>query len=59
LYWPVINWTRVGVQSDFGWDQINDAFERWGYLGLTVLRMGDVAEGTGAARYARFIEDFR
>ena len=37
-----------GVTNDFGWDQINDAFDRWGYLGLTVLRMGDVAEGTGA-----------
>ena len=48
-----------GVQYDFGWDQINDAFETWGYLGLTVLRMGDVAEGTGATRYAQFIEEYR
>ena len=48
-----------GVQYDFGWDQIQDAFETWGYLGLTVLRMGDVATGIGATRYARFIDDFR
>jgi beta-amylase len=48
-----------GVQYDFGWDQINDAFETWGYLGLTVLRMGDVAEGTGATRYAQLIADYR
>ncbi len=48
-----------GVQGDFGWDQINDAFDTWGYLGLTVLRMGDVAEGTGATRYAQFIDKYR
>ena len=48
-----------GVQYDFGWDQINDAFDTWGYLGLTVLRMGDVAEGTGATRYAQFIDKYR
>ncbi len=48
-----------GVTNDFGWDQINDAFDRWGYLGLTVLRMGDVAEGTGATRYAEFIDEHR
>lgn len=44
-----------GVQYDYGWDQIEDAFAMWGYQGLTVLRMGDVAEGTGATRYAAFI----
>ncbi|MCW2846347.1 MAG: Beta-amylase [Marmoricola sp.] len=48
-----------GVQYDFGWDQINEAFDTWGYLGLTVLRMGDVAEGTGATRYAAFIDKYR
>lgn len=48
-----------GVQSDFGWDQIEDAFAHWGYLGLTVLRMSDVAEDTGATRYARFIATYR
>jgi hypothetical protein len=47
-----------GVQYDFGWDQINDAFDTWGYLGLTVLRMADVAEGTGATRYAQFIDKY-
>ena len=48
-----------GVQSDLGWDQIEDAFAHWGYLGLTVLRMSDVAEGTGATRYAGFIATYR
>ncbi|WP_018154945.1 family 14 glycosylhydrolase [Demetria terragena] len=48
-----------GVQNDFGWDQIEDAFETWGYLGLTVLRMSDVAAGTGAQRYGQFIADYR
>jgi beta-amylase len=48
-----------GVQSDFGWDNINDAFDTWGYLGLTVLRMSDVASGTGATRYALFVKKYR
>ena len=48
-----------GVQYDFGWDQIEDAFAHWGYLGLTVLRMNDVADGTGATRYAKFIVTYR
>jgi hypothetical protein len=47
-----------GVQYGFGWNQINDAFDRWGYLGLTVLRMSDVSYGTGARRYPRFIEKY-
>jgi beta-amylase len=47
------------VQYDSGWDQINDAFDTWGYLGLTVLRMQDVSYGTGAERYARFIDKYR
>ncbi len=53
------NALQGGVQYDFGWDQINDAFDTWGYLGLTVLRMRDVAEGTGARRYEQFIEKYR
>lgn len=48
-----------GVTNDFGWDNIEDAFDQWGYRGLTVLRMGDVAEGTGATRYANFIATTR
>ncbi len=47
-----------GVQSDEGWDNIEEAFEQWGYLGLTVLRMGDVSSGTGARRYAEFIATY-
>ena len=44
-----------GVASDEGWDNIDEAFQTWGYLGLTVLRIGDVSSGTGARRYAEFI----
>ncbi|RFU19462.1 beta-amylase [Geodermatophilus marinus] len=47
-----------GVRTDEGWDNIEEAFEMWGYLGLTVLRMDDVAEGTGADRYAQFIKTY-
>ncbi|RBY75267.1 beta-amylase [Geodermatophilus sp. TF02-6] len=47
-----------GVRSDEGWDDIEEAFEQWGYLGLTVLRIGDVSSGTGADRYARFIKTY-
>jgi beta-amylase len=48
-----------GVQSDEGWDNIEEAFATWGYLGLTVLRMSDVASGTGQRRYAEFIAEYR
>ncbi|WP_208104288.1 family 14 glycosylhydrolase [Geodermatophilus obscurus] len=47
-----------GVASEEGWDNINEAFETWGYLGLTVLRIGDVSSGTGARRYAEFIATY-
>ncbi|SNS75604.1 Glycosyl hydrolase family 14 [Geodermatophilus pulveris] len=48
-----------GVRSDEGWDNIEEAFAGWGYRGLTVLRMDDVASGSGAARYAAFIARYR
>lgn len=48
-----------GVASEEGWDNIDEAFERWGYLGLTVLRVGDVSSGTGARRYAELIATYR
>lgn len=41
------------------WDNINEAFDRWGYLGLTVLRMSDVSEGLPRDRYAQFIDKYR
>ncbi|SDX99437.1 Glycosyl hydrolase family 14 [Geodermatophilus africanus] len=47
-----------GVQSNEGWDNIEEAFATWGYLGLTVLRMSDVASGTGQRRYAEFIAEY-
>lgn len=48
-----------GVGSDTGWDNIEDAFDTGDYLGLTVLRMSDVADGLGAQRYERFIDTYR
>ncbi len=47
-----------GVHTDEGWDNIEEAFATWGYLGLTVLRMNDVASGTGQRRYAEFIAEY-
>ncbi len=47
-----------GVHTDEGWDNIEEAFATWGYLGLTVLRMSDVATGTGQRRYAEFIAEY-
>lgn len=44
-----------GVASDAGWDNIDRSVASWGYDGLTVLRVGDVADGVGAARYAQLI----
>ena len=46
------------VQSEDGWDNIDEAFQRWGYLGLTVLRIGDVSSGVGARRYAELIATY-
>ncbi len=48
-----------GLYSDRGWDNIGDAFDVWGYLGLTVLRMSDVDEGLPAERYSLFIDKYR
>ncbi len=44
-----------GLYDPAGWDRIDDALARWGYLGLTVLRASDVDEGLGAERYAQLI----
>ena len=48
-----------GLYGEQGWVNINDAFDTWGYLGLTVLRMSDVSEGLPAERYAQFIDKYR
>ena len=47
------------LYGDGNWDNINEAFDRWGYLGLTVLRMSDVSEGLPRDRYAQFIDKYR
>ena len=47
-----------GLYSEEGWDRIDDAFARWGYLGLTVLRATDVDDGIGAERYAQLIDTY-
>ena len=47
-----------GVISDYGWDHIDNAFAYASFTGLTVLRMNDVASGTGAYRYAQLINAY-
>lgn len=48
-----------GITSNAGWDNVNQAFDSFPYLGMTVLRVGEVASGTGATRYAQFIQKYR
>lgn len=48
-----------GVTNDTGWNNVNDAFDNFPYIGMTVLRIGEVASGTGATRYAQFIQKYR
>lgn len=48
-----------GVATSAGWDNIVNAFDYAPYVGLTVLRVGDVASGLGMSRYASFIARYR
>lgn len=48
-----------GITSNNGWDNVNQAFDNFPYIGMTVLRVGEVASGTGATRYAQFIQKYR
>jgi beta-amylase len=48
-----------GATTNFGWDNVNDAFTNHSYSGMTVLRVNQVASGTGAFRYAQLIDRFR
>jgi hypothetical protein len=48
-----------GITSNTGWDNVNQAFDNFPYLGMTVLRVGEVASGTGQTRYAQFIQKYR
>lgn len=48
-----------GITSNNGWDNVNQAFDTYPYIGMTVLRVGEVASGTGATRYAQFIQKYR
>ncbi len=48
-----------GVDHDEGWDNITDAIGTRYYSGLTVLRISNVAGGTGARRYAQLIAQLR
>ena len=48
-----------GITSNTGWDNVNQAFDSFPYIGMTVLRVGEVASGTGATRYAQFIQKYR
>lgn len=48
-----------GVTTNAGWDNIVNAFDYAPYVGLTVLRVGDVSSGLGMSRYASFIARYR
>ena len=48
-----------GITTNSGWDNVNQAFDNYPYLGMTVLRVGEVASGTGQTRYAQFIQKYR
>jgi hypothetical protein len=48
-----------GVATSAGWDNIVNAFDYAPYVGLTVLRVGDVSSGLGMSRYASFIARYR
>ncbi len=48
-----------GVNSNTGWNNIENAFSYASYAGLTVLRIGDVTNnGTGQSRYSSFVQNF-
>lgn len=44
-----------GVETDYGWDQIENAFKWASYTGLTILRLENVTSGTGYTRYSQLI----
>lgn len=48
-----------GATSDAGWDNVVNAFDYASYTGMTVLRVGEVASGTGQTRYSQFIQKYR
>ncbi len=48
-----------GIVTNAGWNNVNEAFDNFPYLGMTVLRVGEVASGIAATRYAQFIEKYR
>ena len=48
-----------GITNDHGWNNIINAFDFASYTGLTTLRIGEVAVGTGQARYSDFIRRYR
>jgi hypothetical protein len=47
------------ITSDPGWNNIDNAFEYASYTGLTTLRIGEVAAGTGQTRYSNFIHKYK
>ena len=48
-----------GITSNSGWDNVTQALDNYPYIGMTVLRVGEVASGTGATRYSQFIQKYR
>ena len=47
-----------GVETDYGWDKIENAFQWASYAGLTVLRLGNITSGTGYTRYSSLIDTY-
>jgi len=48
-----------GVTTDAGWNKIENALQWASYSGLTVLRLGNVASGTGLRRYMGVINTYK
>lgn len=47
-----------GVTTNFGWDQIENAFKWTSYSGLTVLRLGNIVSDIGKTRYEKLINTY-
>lgn len=48
-----------GVESDSGWNNVDNAFQWASYTGMTVLRIGNVTyNNTGKTRYGQFIDKY-
>jgi beta-amylase len=53
------NALAADITRDSGWDNIEHTFDNYPYTSLTILRIGDVTQGTGKTRYRQFIRKYR